>query len=103
MTGSFYGDSIIGRLERHAGEYPDHTAYTYLREQGPPETLTFGQLAKRVRSIAARLRERLRPCDRAVLCTRRVSSSSARTWAAWRRAWWRFRPTLLAGTGRPTG
>src|SRR5262245_48949966 len=67
MPGSFYSDSILGRLEHHAGAYPEQTVYTFLRDQGDPETLTFGELTRRVRSIAARLRERFKPGDRAVL------------------------------------
>lgn len=67
MPGSFYASSLLGRLDRHADEFPELTAFTFLGDRGDPETLTFGQLARRVRSIAAQLENLFQPGDRAVL------------------------------------
>jgi acyl-CoA synthetase (AMP-forming)/AMP-acid ligase II len=55
-------------LGRHAGDLPDRTAFGWLRddaEQGPQ--LTFGELDRRARGIAAALRNVAGPGERAVL------------------------------------
>lgn len=67
MGNSFYRDSLLGRLERHSMECPELTVCTYLRDECERETLTFGGLVSRVRTIAIRLAEELRPGDRALL------------------------------------
>ena len=64
---SFYADSLLGRLEFHALEFPEQTAYRYLHDQGPADVLTFGGLAARVRTLAARLRQAVRPGERVLL------------------------------------
>jgi hypothetical protein len=51
MPGSCYANSILGRFDRHTAVFPDLTVDT-LRDQGKPETLTFGQLARRACVIA---------------------------------------------------
>jgi acyl-CoA synthetase (AMP-forming)/AMP-acid ligase II/acyl carrier protein len=63
----WYDHSLLGRLEAHAAESPERVAFTLLREHGDPERLTFGQLVARVRCVAARLGERFRPGERAIL------------------------------------
>src|SRR5487761_1404913 len=67
MGATFYSHSLLGRLECHAEDLPELTAYTFLRDKGDPDKLTFEALEARVRTIAARLRERLRSGDRALL------------------------------------
>ena len=67
MTFSFYPDSLLGRLERHSNEHADQVIFTFLQDHVAPETLTFRQLATRVRTIASKLRETISPCERAVL------------------------------------
>jgi acyl-CoA synthetase (AMP-forming)/AMP-acid ligase II len=61
------GDSILDRLHLHARTRPDKLSYRFLRDDGGADTLTFGQLARRVRGLATRLRERAAPGERALL------------------------------------
>jgi acyl-CoA synthetase (AMP-forming)/AMP-acid ligase II len=46
---------------------PDRLAYRFLRGDAGSDSLTFGQLNRRVRGLAARLRERAAPGDCALL------------------------------------
>ncbi len=63
----FYPDSLLGRLERHATDIPGGNAFHFLRENGPADTLTFGELAARVRTLAYAIAQVAKPGDRAVL------------------------------------
>ena len=47
--------TIVDVFLKHATERADRTAYVFLRDDGQEETLTFGQLARRARAIAAEL------------------------------------------------
>ncbi|HTU92834.1 MAG TPA: fatty acyl-AMP ligase, partial [Gemmataceae bacterium] len=60
-------ETILDRLRRHAESRTDQIAYRFLRDDGGSHTLTFGQLNRRVRSLAARLSEHTSPGDRALL------------------------------------
>jgi acyl-CoA synthetase (AMP-forming)/AMP-acid ligase II/acyl carrier protein len=56
---------LLHRLARHAAE-PPRPAFTFLRDSGP-DALTYPELASAVWGLAAHLRERATPGDRAVL------------------------------------
>ena len=60
-------ETILDRLRAHAESSPDRLAYRFLHEYAEDDTLTFGQLDQRVRSLATRLREHASPGDRALL------------------------------------
>ncbi|ASW54269.1 non-ribosomal peptide synthetase [Plantactinospora sp. KBS50] len=62
-------ESMITRLHGHAERDPDRPALTFaaLDPDAAPTILTYGQLARRSAALAAVLRRRLRPGDRAVL------------------------------------
>ncbi|MGN9759243.1 fatty acyl-AMP ligase [Streptomyces sp. SD31] len=63
-------DHIVSRLERHARETPDHPAVVFVRHpDGRPvdETLTYGELDREARKIAAWLRGRCMVGDRVLL------------------------------------
>jgi len=59
--------TLVDVLLQHAIERPDATAYVFLREDGTEETLTFGQLARRARAIAAELQGLTCAGERAIL------------------------------------
>jgi acyl-CoA synthetase (AMP-forming)/AMP-acid ligase II len=52
---------------QHAAQRADRTAYRFLRDDGHEDSLTFGQLAQRVRAIAADLQAVTSAGDRAIL------------------------------------
>lgn len=54
-------------LDRHASERPDNMAYVFLRDDGQRKGLSFSELARRARAIAAQLQERGLEGQRAVL------------------------------------
>jgi 8-amino-7-oxononanoate synthase len=60
------GESLLGRLRSHAQARPEQIAYRFLHDHHT-DTLTFGQLERRVSGLAARLREHADPRDRALL------------------------------------
>ena len=60
-------DNILHRLCRHARARPDRLIYKFLREDGGTHTLTFGELHRRVMSLAIVLREHAAQGDRAIL------------------------------------
>src|SRR5260370_425567 len=59
--------TILDRLYRHAQDTPDRLAYKFLNNNGQPEMLNYGQLAGRVRTLAAHFSELAAPGDRALL------------------------------------
>ncbi len=60
--------TILDRLDRHAVDRPEATAYTFLKDSpAGDQTLTFAELRRRSRSIAARLRKSCPRGERAVL------------------------------------
>jgi acyl-CoA synthetase (AMP-forming)/AMP-acid ligase II/alkylation response protein AidB-like acyl-CoA dehydrogenase len=67
MTATCPGNTILDRLFRHAGAFSDCLAYTFLRDNGEAEALTFAQLAGRVRTVAEWLQEHAALGDRALL------------------------------------
>jgi acyl-CoA synthetase (AMP-forming)/AMP-acid ligase II len=60
-------ETILDRLRSHAKHQPERLVYRFLRDDGGSDTLTFGQLDRRVRGLAPRLREFAAPGDRALL------------------------------------
>jgi acyl-CoA synthetase (AMP-forming)/AMP-acid ligase II/alkylation response protein AidB-like acyl-CoA dehydrogenase/acyl carrier protein len=58
---------LCAALRRHAKEYPERIAYTFLHEDGAAEDLCWGALHERVELLAAVLAARLAPGARAVL------------------------------------
>jgi acyl-CoA synthetase (AMP-forming)/AMP-acid ligase II len=60
-------ENILDRLRAHAETSPDQLAYRFLRDDAGSDTLTFGQLDRRVRGLAARLGEYAALGDRALL------------------------------------
>jgi acyl-CoA synthetase (AMP-forming)/AMP-acid ligase II len=59
--------TLVDVLVRHATERPDATAYVFIRDDGKEETLTFGELARRAKAIAAELQGLASTGDRAIL------------------------------------
>ncbi|WNG46735.1 fatty acyl-AMP ligase [Archangium minus] len=59
--------SLFDVLVRHASERPDATAYVFLESDGSRNSLTFSQLSRRARAIAARLQEAGASGERAIL------------------------------------
>jgi acyl-CoA synthetase (AMP-forming)/AMP-acid ligase II len=59
--------TILDRLRRHAQTHPDRLAYRFLRDNDASDTLTFGQLDRRLRVLAACLRQHAAAGDRALL------------------------------------
>ena len=59
--------TIIDRLRRHAEILPGGIAYTFLRDEGEADSLTFDQLERRTRALAATLLKHAEPGDRALL------------------------------------
>ncbi|HJQ70884.1 MAG TPA: aminotransferase class I/II-fold pyridoxal phosphate-dependent enzyme [Blastocatellia bacterium] len=64
---SFDDLSIIDRLRHHAKAIPTVAAYTFLREEGAADSLTFEQLEQRARGMARVLLAHAKPGDRALL------------------------------------
>ncbi|HVF91386.1 MAG TPA: aminotransferase class I/II-fold pyridoxal phosphate-dependent enzyme [Blastocatellia bacterium] len=63
-----FGDiTIIERLRHHATTQPGVSAYTFLREGGEAESLTFRELEKRTRDLALALSKRAGVGERALL------------------------------------
>jgi acyl-CoA synthetase (AMP-forming)/AMP-acid ligase II len=61
-------ESLVDLLERRAGDQPDERAYIFLSDRGSEEAcLTFSELDRRARELAARLAERAQAGDRALL------------------------------------
>jgi acyl-CoA synthetase (AMP-forming)/AMP-acid ligase II len=59
--------TIIDRLRLHAESRPNVTAYTFLRDEGDTDSLTFEQLEKRAIHLAHNLSKHTRVGDRALL------------------------------------
>jgi acyl-CoA synthetase (AMP-forming)/AMP-acid ligase II len=59
--------TLVDVVLQHATERPDATAYVFIREDGDEKRLTFGELARRARAIAAELQTVARVGDRAIL------------------------------------
>ena len=59
--------TIVDVFLQHATQRADRTAYMFLRDDGHEDTRTFGQLAQRVRAIAADLQAVTSAGDRAIL------------------------------------
>jgi acyl-CoA synthetase (AMP-forming)/AMP-acid ligase II/alkylation response protein AidB-like acyl-CoA dehydrogenase/acyl carrier protein len=55
------------RLRRHARQTPDRLAYTFLRDDGKIDELTYGQLERRATALAAALAGHAAPGERALL------------------------------------
>jgi acyl-CoA synthetase (AMP-forming)/AMP-acid ligase II len=60
-------ETIIDRLRAHAQRRPDDVAYRFLLQDAKSQVATFGRLHRRVRRLAAHLREYVLPADRALL------------------------------------
>ena len=59
--------TIIDRLRLHAKTIPAVAAYTFLRDEGAADSLTFEQLERRARALAHTLLAHAKPGDRALL------------------------------------
>src|SRR2546423_14967586 len=59
--------SMVELLTSQAADQPDATAYMFLDDRDGEQQLTFGELDRRARMIAARLQLELKPGDRALL------------------------------------
>jgi acyl-CoA synthetase (AMP-forming)/AMP-acid ligase II len=59
--------TILDRLQRHAQDQPDRVAFTFLRDNGTTDALSFRQLEQRVYTLAARFAQRAEPGDRALM------------------------------------
>ncbi|CAH0210494.1 putative long-chain-fatty-acid--CoA ligase FadD23 [Massilia sp. Bi118] len=55
------------RLRQHARQTPDRLAYTFLRDDGKIDELTYGQLERRATALAAALAKHAEPGARALL------------------------------------
>jgi acyl-CoA synthetase (AMP-forming)/AMP-acid ligase II/alkylation response protein AidB-like acyl-CoA dehydrogenase/acyl carrier protein len=58
---------LIERLQLHAQKMPDRLAYTFLRDDGKIDEITYAELDARARVLAAKLLEQARQGDRALL------------------------------------
>jgi acyl-CoA synthetase (AMP-forming)/AMP-acid ligase II/alkylation response protein AidB-like acyl-CoA dehydrogenase/acyl carrier protein len=58
---------LTERLSRHADNTPDRLAYTFLRDDGKIDEITYGELAQRARGLAAALAQRAPAGARALL------------------------------------
>src|SRR5688572_20786209 len=64
----FNGTSLLEMLQARAASQPDELAYTFLADgETPVDELTWSRLDQAARAIAASLRSRLQPGDRALL------------------------------------
>lgn len=64
------GEDIVlltGRLREHARATPDRLAYTFLRDDGRIDEISYGELERRASALAATLATRARPGARALL------------------------------------
>ena len=59
--------TLISLLQQRAGEVPQQRGFTFLEDDGSERHLTYGELDRRARTIAAALREQARPGERALL------------------------------------
>src|SRR4051812_940856 len=59
--------SMVELLASQAADQPDATAYLFLDDRDGEQPITFGELDRRARLIAARLQLELKPGDRALL------------------------------------
>jgi len=59
--------TMIDLLAQQAADCRDHTAFVFLDDREGQVEMTFGELERRARVIAARLQLELRPGDRALL------------------------------------
>ncbi len=66
-SGTTTDPTMMHLLERQARERPNLTAYRFLREDGAEESITYAELARRARAIAAKLRQAGEVGDRALL------------------------------------
>ena len=57
--------NVVANIWKHAKSTPDRVAYRFLKNNGQSDTLTYGQLDLRVRTLAAHFREWAAPGDRA--------------------------------------
>ena len=80
-------ESLVGRLVTWATDRPDEPAYTfvdYLVEPGGrPQTLTWAQLDRRVRTLAGRLRQMTAPGDRVAVLAPSGLDYVVALYAAW--------------------
>lgn len=60
-------DTITARLQSHARTMPHQVAYSFLREDGATEVLTYGTLAERATRLAAHLLQQAEPGARMLL------------------------------------
>ncbi|MCY2993428.1 MAG: AMP-binding protein [Planctomycetota bacterium] len=67
LAGMNAQDSLVDRLEHHADRMPDRVVYTWLDDDGRVDQFTFGELALRARTLAARFAEHAGPGERALL------------------------------------
>jgi acyl-CoA synthetase (AMP-forming)/AMP-acid ligase II/acyl carrier protein len=58
---------MLDLLSGQAADQPDRTAYAFIDDRDGVSEITFGELDRRARAIAARLQLELRPGDRALL------------------------------------
>ena len=81
------GESLVGRLVTWATDRPEEPAYTfvdYLVEPGGrPQTLTWAQLDRRVRTLAGRLRQMTAPGDRVAVLAPSGLDYVVALYAAW--------------------
>src|SRR5687767_2484521 len=61
------GRTLLDLLANQAANQPDGVAYAFLDDREGSSEITFGQLDRRARAIAARLQLELRHGDRALL------------------------------------
>ena len=59
--------TMVELLSAKAADFPDRTAFVYLDDRDGVTEITFAELERRARAIAARLSLELRPGDRAIL------------------------------------
>ncbi len=59
--------TLVALLQMRAHQQPDRLAYTFLADGETESALTYGQLDRRARALAARLQERLPAGERALL------------------------------------
>jgi acyl-CoA synthetase (AMP-forming)/AMP-acid ligase II/alkylation response protein AidB-like acyl-CoA dehydrogenase/acyl carrier protein len=60
-------DTITARLQSHAAAMPHQVAYTFLREDGRTDDITYGALAQRATRLAGYLLQQAEPGERVVL------------------------------------
>jgi acyl-CoA synthetase (AMP-forming)/AMP-acid ligase II/alkylation response protein AidB-like acyl-CoA dehydrogenase/acyl carrier protein len=60
-------DTITARLQSHAAAMPHQVAYTFLRDDGKTDDITYGVLAQRATRLAGYLLQQAEPGERVVL------------------------------------